>query len=249
MSYVVVQSQISPPSLDQLQSALRGALSDESRFTPADAPGILNDGYGILMDQLRYDEAQALRRHLASAGYSAEVVDHDDLFSLPPSKGTNRMIPGDDGLVVFDVLGRESIVPWSAVLVIAAGYIGKAASKKTWEIVPGASDVYGGPVYMVNIESLTEFEPELHLLLEIDPLRLRVNGRRFHYGYLGGRMTNNAEVNFLTLVRDLVERAPHAVLTSGTESIVSSDDHVTVYPMNRCFEEELVWQVWRSMRG
>jgi hypothetical protein len=167
MSYAVVQSDIAPPSLDQLQSALSNALHGESRFTPADAPGILNDGYGILMDQLRYDEARALCRHLANTGYSAEVVNHDDLFSLPPSKGTNRMIPCDDGLVVFDVLGRESMIPWRSVLVVAAGYIGKAASKKTWEIVPGTTDAYGGPVYMVNIESLTEFEPELHLLLEI----------------------------------------------------------------------------------
>jgi hypothetical protein len=37
-------------------------------------------------------------------------------------------------------------------------------------------------------------------------------------------MTNNAEVNFLSLVRDLADRASHAVLTSGTQSIVNSDE-------------------------
>ena len=247
MAFSVVQNDLRPPTLDQLRAALAAALSSNSPYVPADAPGILRDSFGILMDNLTGEQADALRTALAGVGYPTTVVDHDELFSLPPSKGTNRLVPGEEALVVYDVLGRPSLVPWASVLVIAAGYVRKVRSQRSVEVVSYTAE--GMPVEMVTIKELASTDPILELLLGIEPMRLRVDGRRFHYGYLAGRMTNNAEVNFLELVRDLVKAAPHAVINSGAESISRHSDDIAVYPLQRSFEEELVWQVWRSMRG
>jgi len=247
MSFAIVQSELTPPTLDQLRQALTAALPAGGRFVPADASGILNDSFGILMDKLTFEQAQATKLALADVDYAVEVVDHDELFDLPASKGTNRLVPTNETLIVSDVLGRESFVPWDSVLVIAAGYVGKVRMKQTVERI--GYDSHGFPMDFVRTQELKGFDPTLELLLEVEPMRLRIDGQRFHYGYLADRMTNNAEINFLLVVQDIAKHATHAVLNAGTQSIISESNDVAVYPMRRCFDEELVWQVWRSMHG
>jgi len=248
MPYAVVQSHLAPPSLEQLQTAFAETVRAGLNVTAADAGPIQRDSYGILLERLSLEHAQAAQRALAAVGYAADVVDERELLDLPPAKGRNRIDPAPDTLCLTDVMGRVETIAYDQVVLVGAGMVGdvKFVRERTYD--HARHDLPVTPGYFLDVTETTEHAPRLEMLFAVEPWRVQAAGRRMNYRSLGDEMTTRAEVNFMLLVRRLAERLPASALTRGAAAVAGLDDTVAVYPSERAFEEELVWHAWHAMR-
>jgi hypothetical protein len=87
----------------------------------------------------------------------------------------------------------------------------------------------------------------LEVFLDIPPGRYHIEADKFHFGYLGDRLSPSRERNYLALVRDCVGCARSAVLNRGALCITQNPDSIALaeYPSKHAFEEETVWLLWR----
>jgi hypothetical protein len=90
------------------------------------------------------------------------------------------------------------------------------------------------------------FGLSLELMLDVDPLRVRIDPRRGNYSYLGDRMRPRAEENFVLLVEDLIRHAPDAVLNRGAAGFADPTKPFFSYSLQRAFDEEVVWLIWQA---
>ncbi len=241
MVYAVVQQSIDPPTPDQCRAAL-GQLAGHT-LTPADAGAVSRTAFGVLAEWLTAERAEQLQRAFANVGYAAAVVDHNDLFHLPEGKSARKLDLTDDALVLFDALDRLQFIPWHEVILIAAGVIGKVRFAHDVELV--AADSAGPSLEYKRNREVNTLVTRVDLILGVDPFRLRIDARRFHYDCLGDRVSNRALDNFATLVTELVARSTVAMYNRGAVAIANGDTLDMVYPNKRAFEEELAWHVWR----
>jgi hypothetical protein len=248
MPYAVVQSQLTPPSLEQLRTAFAETARAGLNVTPADAGPIQRDSYGILLERLSLEHARTAQRALTGVGYASDVVDERQLLDLPPGKGRNRIDPAADALHLTDLMGRVETVAYEQIVLVGAGMVGdvKFVRQRTFDHV--RHDLPVPPGYYLDVTETTEHAPRLEMLFAVEPWRVQAGGRRMNYRSLGEEMTNRAEVNFMLLVRRLAGRLPAGVLTRGAAAVAALDRSVAVYPCERAFEEELVWHAWRAMR-
>jgi hypothetical protein len=246
MRYTLVQGEIDPPTFDQVRAVLLNTMDLNLPVVPADASGIVKDSYGILIQRLDADQARGLQAAFDRVGYATQVVEQDQLFDLPAPRGCTQLDPTDEALILYDLYGNGQIVQWDNVLIVASGVIGKVRTVSHEEVVSGAGD--GVPLTLIRLEEVRSFETTLELILNDEPMRVRIDPHRFNYGYLGNAKANRAEDNFLRMVSDIAARARHAVINRGAKSVIAEGPSVGVYPMRKNFEEELTWLVWRAMQ-
>ena len=248
MSYAVVQSEL----VDLDPAVMRRAFRRLEFLTDHDADAWADqEPTGFIVRRRDRDEAGSIVRALSREGIAVEAVAERDLLALPGAKWSRRLDVGESGLTVFDTLGRPRILGWDHVVMVAAGLVGRRRIEHERREWIGDSQSMVPVPYRFAIESL-RCSLYLELLLDVEPLRVRVDPFSFDYRYLGERKAGNIEGNFLLMVCDLVSYGVRALKNRGAESLsdgVGGSEDVKVYKTERHFEEEVLWLIWRSLAG
>jgi hypothetical protein len=238
MVYALVQRELDTPSRD----ALRRAFERVPQLTVHDVSTMARGRSGILIERMGEPLARAVQRELMEEGVRTVAIDHKELFLLPSPRQIRRAAIRSEGFVWYDPMERERVIGWEQVTLVAAGLIGRIdTQEEVWQI---GGEGLGGAAF-VSRHEVTRFQPALEIFFNnVRPPRFRIDPRRFNYAYLERRMTPQAEHNFLVMVRDIIERVPHAMLNRGADSIASKGDLFT-YPTQRAFDDEIVWRFWK----
>jgi len=230
MPYAILQKELVVPDVE----CLKRAFGVWPALTSIDAQTSANDAYGILLRGLEAEQANALQQALLKEKVETVVVEESRLPSLPPGRIGKQAEFDSAHLTLFDSMRRPSRVAWSDIQLIAAGLVRMREGRKAR---PGHEA--GEP----------KEEQAGHLLLEIflrEGLgRFSIDGADFAYDHLGGRLTDDPNVNFVFLVQDLARNAPHAGLNRGGYAACQKPPELFPYPSKPAFHEELTWMLWR----
>lgn len=244
MSYAIVQTTLIPPSVEQLQRAFRAVKF----LTAVDAHILAKDAFGILVKDLTPENAAALQGALRAERVETEIVEECLLPELPPTKFLTRLDCAPEALVLYDPLGRSFRVEWGHLWMIAAGNVLLSEFVEQRKVRRDFSRD-GGDSAQPVIETVTREEQNYHLMLEIilsrRVARYSVKVERFNFAYLGERRTKSVASNFASLVRDLIEFAPHAALNQGAFCLRDNEGELFTYPSKSAFLEEITWLLWR----
>ena len=210
---------------------------------------LARDAFGILVDNLSDQGAQAIHRSLAAQGVDTEIVPQEHLPVLPSQKALRRAECLPQCMVIYDALNRPSSLPWANVALIAAGTVTRDQVKRvrTEDVVHG---MHGRRVIPVVRDK--EFEASglwLEIISVDGPVRYQVDAGRFQFAYLGDRMQRNAARNFVLLVRDLMAMAPDACANRGAVLMQRDPPESLHYPSPHAFEEEMVWIMMQAIRA
>jgi hypothetical protein len=236
MKCSVMQMGFAPPSVQQLAEAFKAVPT----LAPQDAFFALKLGGGFLAKGLPAQAGADLVAALAAQGVEARSVDEAALPQMPSLKKLNRAECVEPGLIVYDALGRQKLVDWPRVRLIAAGQVTLMDHKRVEEQYPIDTSA------PLAITAITYKEdPHSRLLLEVitDDARYQVQGHNFNYGYLGDRLQQGSWPNFMLLVRDLVEHT-NAILSRGAAALQQEPAQIVRYPHLHVFEQEIVWLLW-----
>jgi hypothetical protein len=247
-------------SLDELDAGAVGDALDEAVpwLARADARMLVRRAYGVLVEGLIEPHARDLAQALAGRGVSVDRVEQDWL-ELPPILACRRADVQPGGLVVYDLYGRVTEVPWARVLMVAAGSYPVPErvpqARKAFEPQPRIASPWGlrGLLPEGSAElgqTSYEYVDRAQIMLDIvtdAPARYRIQRQRFDYSYLGERRGASAAANFPLLVRDVLEHAPGAVQNQGLRLMRSDAGEVMSYPGPNQFEREIAWSLWRFL--
>jgi hypothetical protein len=249
MPYAVLQADLTPPRLEQLQRAFRLVPG----LTATDAHIIGRDAFGILIKDFSAEQASALQQALRGEGIKTEIVDQTLLPELPPRKLVHRLDCLPEHLLIYDPLGRPFPLPWHHVSVVAAGavYLTEFVLHPERRLVDLARlNPYAGEP--PEIERFSREEQRLQLVGEIvitgAVLRYHFTAARFNFISLGSKNMENATANFSLLLRAIIGFATHAQLNRGAETLRNDATQLFSYPGRNAFYEELVWMLWQMRK-
>jgi hypothetical protein len=251
MRYAVLQTDLNPPAIDQLQRAFKSVPG----LTAGDAFILGNDAFGILVKDVSEAQAGALQGALRIEGLESEIVDHTLLPPLPPTHIVRRMECSPESLMIFDPLGRQFALEWQHVACIATGAVRLTDFVQRKHLVSpvarrGATDVTPNAA---EFETRTHEERRFHLLGEIiitgAALRYSFTADKFNFAGLGDRNMANTVANFSLFVRDLIQFSPNAVLNRGAEALRANATEILSYPTKNAFYEEIVWMLWQMKKA
>jgi hypothetical protein len=250
MRYAVLQTDLNPPAIDQLQRAFKSVPG----LAASDAFILGRDAFGILVKDVSEDQAGALQGALRSEGIETEIVDHTLLQPLPQTHFVRQMECSPERLLIFDPLGRPFALEWRHIMCIAAGavrLIDFVARKH--ETPPATRPGSRVTSYAPEYETRTHEERRFHLLGEIiitgAALRYSFAADKFNFAGLGERNMENTVANFSLLVRDLIQFSPNANLNRGAQALRANATDVLSYPSKNAFHEEIVWMLWQMKKA
>jgi hypothetical protein len=236
MPFAIMQKELLAPPVEHLARAFRSLPN----LTALDAQTAAGDAFGILWRGLDVEGASAMQDALMKQSIEVEVVEESDLPVLPPSKVIKQMDFLPSQLSMYDPMGRAFSLPWSDLMLIAAGnvrlrdYRGKGHSP--------AEAAH-------NQRPEDRGEENLHLMLELvlagGVARYSMIADEFVFNHLGARLTKETARNFEFVVRELAEKAPHAGLNRGAFLICQNETEIFNYPSKAAFFEEIIWFLWR----
>jgi hypothetical protein len=262
--YVVVQTRPEPPTPQQLWAArelfrMRGG---------GRIPILPKRVCGILLSPLPFAQAAQAQELLKEAGIDTDLADRRELPVLSPAVKLRRVDCLPAGLAIYDALGRQRIIDWPKVMLVAAGNVsltevvrqrvdnsnnvsplGTAAVLATGMIGFGVGLVGGGP--QPQPDTTHEERTAAHAVLEFildDTLRYEVLGELFNYAYLAGRLQPTAVQNYALLARDMIQLAAKAELNLGAEALRQNRPPVE-YRSRKLFEDEIIWRMWKRAQG
>ena len=245
MPYAILQTDLTPPSLDQLKRAFRTVKF----LTEVDAHTLGNDAFGILVKNLDADRAAALQSALRAEGVETEIADQRALPEMPATKFVARLDCLPDGLLIYDPLGRSFRLEWGHLLMIAAGNVRLTDFARVEKTRYETRYDWGHPSVEQVTDVSTKEEQNQHLVLELiltrAVARYSVTADKFNFAYLGPRRTKNLPENFALLVRDLIQFAPQAALNRGAFHLRENTGAPFTYPSKNAFFEEIIWLLRR----
>ena len=253
MSYAVMQTDLEPPSTEQLQNAFRQV----PELTAIDAAVLGKDAFGLLAKGFELEQASAMQSALAAQGVATEVVEAAALTELPPPRQLTKVEFTPEALRIDDLLGRSFPLEWSNILVIAAGRARLTEFRTELvdkvEIRIGSRDSFP----KVVTETQTTEEQNDHWLLEIitggAALRYRAMADRpeamLLFQCLGERRGRDAAGNLTLFVQELARYAPAAVLNHGAFFMREDGDPAFSYPSQSAFYREITWLLWMISSG
>jgi hypothetical protein len=250
MSYAILQADLTPPGLEQLQRAFRHVPG----LTATDAHIIGRDAFGILTKDLSMEQAMALQGALRTEGIETEIVDQSRLPELPPRKLVHRLDCLPEHLLIYDPLGRSFPLPWQHVSLVAAGavYLTEFVRYQERQMVDLSRRNlhYDDPG---EVQTFSREEQRLQLVGEIiitdAVLRYTFTAAKFNFVSLGPRNMENVAANFSLLMRDIIQLAPHAQLNRGAESLRNDATQLLGYPTRNAFQEEIIWMLWQRKKS
>jgi hypothetical protein len=249
MPYAVLQTDLNPPGIDQLQRAFRSVAG----LTAADAHFLGRDAFGILVKGFSEEQAGALQGALRREGVETEIVDQSFLPDLPPKKLVQRLDCQPEHLLIYDPLGRAFPLDWRHVMFVAAGAVPLTEfvqyQQKPLNPVPLSHHYLEEKEY----ETISREEQRLHLVGEIvitgAVLRYTLTASKFNFAYLGPRNMGNVAANFALLMRDVIQSSANARLNRGAEALRSDATKILSYPSKNAFYEEIVWMLWQMRKS
>jgi hypothetical protein len=249
MSYVLVQNELTAPTPEQFRAAFRVI----DGLTDADANKAAREGYGLLLRHLTAEDAAALHQAMAAQGVSTTVVEETELSRATEPKVTRRVEFSDLGLCVFDPLGRQAVVNWEHVLVIAAGLVPKVdmvkvESAETKIAVGGLTSVKNETIKTVGHKLQASHRSLLHILAEGGSMRVEIDMETLFYKYAMPDAPEDASSHFSELVRRLALRAPQAGLNRGAAQLNNGDTFPLPYASKAAFADECIWLLWLAGR-
>jgi hypothetical protein len=250
MRYAVLQTDLTPPAIDQLRRAFKSVPG----LTAGDAFILGHDAFGILVKDLSEDQAGALQGALRIEGIETEIVDHTLLPPLPQTHFVRQMECSPGHLLIFDPLGRQFALEWRHIMCIAAGAVRLTDFvPRKHESPPVARPGSHVTSYAPEYETRIHEERRFHLLGEIiitdAALRYSFTADKFNFAGLGDRNMENTVANFSLFVRDLIQFSPNAVLNRGAEALRANATEILSYPSKNAFYEEIVWMLWQMKKA
>lgn len=243
MSFAIFQTGLDTPAPEGLARAFK-VLRE---LVDIDAHTLSNDGYGVLTSGLSHEHAVALNQSLAREGICTEIVDEEQIVTLPSPRHAKRLDCQSDNLLIYDTLGQPKDVPWDHVVMVAAGFVTlpEFERKEKTRVVMrgGGANLPSCPIVLtdVTVRERRHARLVLNLLFDIAPGRLELLGHEGQYNYLGSRLSLRYMANFAMLVQDLCMYANRAVLNRGAESLIDDSTVTFHYPTRHAFEEEITW--------
>jgi hypothetical protein len=233
MTYAILQRELVTPELERLKRV----FSLRPEFTSLDAATVAGDAYGILLRGLDLEQADAIQTALMREGIDAVVEEEPKLPTLAPGRIGRQAELDTRHLTLYDPMRRAVAVAWADMSFISAGLVKTGEPRKPR---PGLE----APV--------SKEELHRHLMLEIflrdGAGRFSIDGDEFDYAHLGQKLSTDPAVNFVFLVQQLAQNAPHAGLNRGACAAQKKPPELFLYPSKQAFHEELVWMLWRISR-
>ena len=242
MNFAVLQKSLDIPPVEKIERALLSVPG----FTRIDAHTFANDAYGILVQNISAEQANAFSHALLGQGIETDVVAQADLPALPHTKFVQRLDCTPDALLIYDPLGRTFPLPWQHVMLVAAGCVRMTDFKRVEKPSWSTSDSKGGTYETTSIYNVEERSDRLLLEIVVSRavLRYSVSAEKFRFDYLAERCTKNFPRNFALLVQDLAAFAPNAMLNRGA-FFLKQNENLFSYPSKNAFFEEITWLLWR----
>lgn len=246
MPYAVLQTDLSLPTIEQLQRATRLVPG----LTPYDASILGHDAFGILVKNFSAQQAAALQGALRVEGVETEIVDQSLLPALPQTHFVHRLDGTAEHLLIHDPLGKTFALDWRHILCVAAGAVNVTEFVRHQKPRQQTRYTAGGlPRSDTEYETVPREEQNCRLLAEFfitgAALRYSFSADKFNFAGLGARLTRNPAENFALLVREMIRCAPHAALSRGAQAIRDGTTEHFSYPTKNAFQEEIVWMLWQ----
>ena len=248
--FAVLQKDLSSPTAEQLKQAFRSF----SNLTDADAVRLAVGAHGILMRHENRDAAHAFQQALQAEGVATALVSEDDLPKLPEGKVLHRLELSPASLLVFDLLGRPTPIPWPNVALVAAGAVGdiEVSRTQTERTVLRYSPVFG--VWPKTItESRRKVTSDSQLILEIllidTATRYQIEAAHFPFKYVIDQPGLSTAEKFIWLVREFCHHATAATLNGGARWLRAGNERVPGYVNRQALTDEIVWLLWYSDPG
>jgi hypothetical protein len=261
--YAVLQQSLEMPPVEGLRVAFRSVRG----LTPADAHGLANDAFGILVKNLDAEQAAQLQNALQAQGIGSEIVAETALPKLPATKFVRRLDLGTDTLVIYDAIGRPVPVEWRHLALVAVGRVvtTEFVRQETVTPLPGAmlphrrSGLFRGgapeetltPREVRTRERLAE-RWTLEIVLNRAVARFSVQVEEAApqlFLCLGEERTQDLTDNLTRFVRRLVAKAPQAMPNRGAYFLRQEPATVFSYPSKNAFYEEITWLLWKSLQA
>lgn len=256
--YAVLQQTLEKPPVDRLIQAFAAVRS----LTAADAPGLANDAYGILVKGLSAGDAHTLQTALAAQGIATELAAERLLPQLPPTKFVRRIEFGEDTLLLYDPLGRRVPVEYRHLLILAAGTVEIIEFRRS-DSSPSNLPM-SGRVSTLRLE-LEDFDQvrggrqrEVRVRRRFIELILTGGVARFTieveanpqllFQALGEERVVEIEANLALLIRRLSAAAPAVLVNRGAYLLREDPPSTHVYPSRNAFYEEIIWMLWQSAK-
>jgi hypothetical protein len=253
--YAVLQQSLEIPPVERLRRAFESVRG----LTAADAPGVANDAYGILLKNLSAADAQVLKTALQAEGILTEVVPEQMLPQLPPTKFVRRLEFGQDALLIYDPLGRRMPVEYRHLLILAAGTVDTVESRRSDS---GASIL--PKMDRVSILRLELEDPNhdrwtrqrevriprrcIELILTGGLVRFTIEvevNQKLLFKVLSDRQTGDLDADLALLIRQLSAAASGALLNRGAFLLRANPSASHAYPSRNAFREEIIWMLWQ----
>lgn len=247
--YAVLQREVGQPAAEQMRRAFRSF----SNLTDADAVRLAANAQGILLRHLSADQARAFHRALLTEGVAAALVAESELELLPASKALHRLSLAEQGLEVYDLLGRSKPVPWGEVALVAAGAVRHVEISVTKTERTGVKSHSTFGVWPKKaVESVRKVESDSQLILEIvlanGAARFELDAAQFPFKYAVDRPEFSVRQKFVWLVREIASRATRAILNRGASDVRDGVQLVRGYHSRQAFTDEMIWLLWQADR-
>jgi len=230
---------------------LKRAFQSFSNLTDADAVRLAVGAHGILFRHENRDAARAFQSALQAEDVATVVVAEDELPSLPEAKVLQRLELSPKALRIFDLLGRPTSIPWTEIVLLAAGAVGDIeVSQTTIE----RTVLRLNPVFSVWPKKVTESRRKVtadsHFIMEIFlagmKSRYQIEAARFPFGHLIDQPGLSTADKFIWLVKEFCRHATAATLNGGVRWLRAGNERVPSYVNRQALTDEIIWLLWYS---
>jgi hypothetical protein len=259
LRYALMQHTLEIPPVEKLRRAFESVPS----LTAADAPGVANDAYGILVKNMSLQDATRLQQALGEQGIATELAPENLLPGLPATRFVRQAEFSRDALLIHDPMGRRIAIEWAHVRIIAVGQFGitrferremrpSSVNPITLAVRPFAPNLPNlEPIPEGRMASVRVMQTWVELILGQGAARctFEIEGRRpLVFDTLGDRRTSDFNQDLALFVRELSGYAPQALMNRGAFFLREDPPVLFSYPTRNAFHEELIWMLWQSGR-
>jgi len=240
VGYALMQPDATPLEAGVVEEA----FAEVDGLVAADGASHARRSRGVLVSGLRKEAAKALQSALLERGVVVERAE-DRWLTVPPITRCRKAAVEAEGLVVQDMYGRPTTVPFERILAVAGGMVTEGEIERTKDARVVRRGRYG-----VEVEDAEHGYAERdNLVLDIvsdEPVRrYRIEADRFDYGYLGERKRGSSLQNMALVVGDLLGARPAIPTGRGVERLLAGGRKQERYRHPRDLDREIAWLLWR----
>jgi hypothetical protein len=245
--FAVLQTTLDIPPV----GAMQRAFSHVPFLVAQDAHTLGRDAFGILINRLSQSDALLVVNCLATEGIRTEAVAQANVPEVPATRYVKRITLQEEGLEIFDPIGRGILVGWSHFGLLTAGAVRTLDPDVRPTRLDFLRDHEGRlrglttkrgpkpPAKKVHID-LVVGRGAGRFTLEADPVLLA--------GALGRSLSGDMEEAVAEVVGRLHGRAPGMWLNRGAAAL-QEGKALFEYPSRNAYHEEMIWFLWQMDRA